>query len=91
MIQSEGFLGRFLGPILRNGLPLVKNVIKPLSKSVLIPLGLTASESAIDAAMRKKILRSETEILIITNEEMQDIIKIVKSLEDSSLLLKGVS
>ena len=44
MIQSGGFLGRLLGPILRNGLPLVKNVIKPLSKSVLIPLGLTASD-----------------------------------------------
>ena len=91
MIQSGGFLGRLLGPILRNGLPLVKNVIKPLSKSVLIPLGLTASASAVDAAMRKKILGSETTTLIITNDEMEDIIKIVKSLEDSSLLLKGVS
>ena len=91
MIQSGGFLGRLLGPILRNGLPLVKNVIKPLSKSVLIPLGLTASASAVDAAMRKKILGSETTTLIITNDEMEDIIKIVKSLEDSSLLLKAVS
>ena len=91
MIQSGGFLGRLLGPILRNGLPLVKNVIKPLSKSVLIPLGLTASASAVDAAMRKKILGSETTTLIITNDEMEDIIKIVKSLEDSSLLLKGVN
>ena len=69
----------------------MKNVIKPLSKSVLIPLGLIASASAVDAAMRKKILGSETTILIITNKEMEDIIKIVKSLEDSSLLLKGVS
>ena len=43
MIQSGGFLGRLLGPLLKTGLPLIKNVIKPLAKSVLIPLGLTAS------------------------------------------------
>ena len=42
MIQSGGFLGRLLGPLLKTGLPLIKNVIKPLAKSVLIPLGLTA-------------------------------------------------
>ena len=40
--QSEGFLGRILGPLLKTGLPLIKNVLKPLAKSVLIPLGLTA-------------------------------------------------
>ena len=43
MIQSGGFLGRLLGPLLKTGLPLIKNVIKPLAKSVLIPLGLTAA------------------------------------------------
>ena len=43
MIQSGGFLGRLFGPLLKTGLPLMKNVIKPLAKSVLIPLGLTAS------------------------------------------------
>ena len=54
MIQSGGLLGRFLGPLLKNGLPLIKNVIKPLAKSVLIPLGLTAAESAADAGIHKK-------------------------------------
>ena len=43
MIQPGGFLGRLLGPLLRTGLPLMKSVIKPLAKSVLVPLGLTAA------------------------------------------------
>ena len=47
MIQSGGFLGRLLGPLLKTGLPLIKNVIKPLAKSVLIPLGLTAADAGI--------------------------------------------
>ena len=54
MTQSGGFLGRLLGPLLKTGLPLIKNVIKPLAKSVLIPLGLTAAASAADAGMHKK-------------------------------------
>ena len=49
MIQSGGFLGRLLVPLLKTKLPLIKNVIKPLPKSVLIPLGLTATASATDA------------------------------------------
>ena len=53
MIQSEGFLGRLLGPLLRTGLPLMKSVIKPLAKSVLVPLGLTAAASAADAGIHK--------------------------------------
>ena len=91
MIQSGGFLGRLLGPLLKTGLPLIKNVIKPLAKSVLIPLGLTAAASAADAAIHKKNLRSgNTTALIISNNEIEDIIKIVKSLGDSGLLSKGV-
>ena len=54
MVQSGGFLGRLLGPLLKAGLPLIKNVIKPLAKSVLIPLGLTAAASAADAGIHKK-------------------------------------
>ena len=54
MIQSLGFLGRLLGPLLKTGLPLIKNVSKPLAKSVLIPLGLTASASTADAGIHKK-------------------------------------
>ena len=57
MIQSGGFLGRLLGPLLKTGLPLIKNVIKPLAKSVLIPLGLTAAASAADVGIHKKNIR----------------------------------
>ena len=94
MIQSRGFLGRFLGPLLKTGLSLIKNVIKPLGKSVLIPLGLTAAASAADAGIQKKILGSRhnnTTTLITSNDKMEDIIKIVKSLEYSGLLLKRIS
>ena len=98
MIQSEGFLDRLLGPLLKTGLPLIKNVIEPLAKSVLIPLVLTAVASAADAGIHKKILASghnsslqNDTTLIISNDEINDIIKIVKSLEDSDLLLKGVT
>ena len=84
-IQSGVFLGRHLGPLLKAELPLMKNVIQPLAKSVLIPLGLTAAASAADAGIHKKILGSGTTTLIISNDEMKDIIKIVKCLEDSGL------
>ena len=57
MIQSRGFLGRLLGPLLKTGLPLIKSVIKPLGKSVLIPLGLTAEASPADAGIHKKNIR----------------------------------
>ena len=57
MIQSGGFLGRLLGPLLKTGLPLIKNVIKPLAKRVLIPLGLTAAASAADVGIHKKNIR----------------------------------
>ena len=84
IIQSGGFLGRLLGPLLKTGLPLIKNVGKPLAKSVLIPLGLTAAASAADAGIHKKILGSGGHTtLIISNNEIEDLIKIVKSLEDS--------
>ena len=54
MIESGGFLGRLLGPLLKTGLTLIKSVIKPLAKSVLIPLGLTAAASTSDAGIHKK-------------------------------------
>ena len=57
MAQSEGFLGRLIGPLLKTDLKLMRNVIKPLAKIVLITLGLTASESASDAGIHKKPLR----------------------------------
>ena len=92
MTQSGGFLGKLLGPLLKTGLPLMKSEIKPLAKSVLIPLGLTAAASAADAGIHKKILGSGNNTnLIISSDEMDDILKIVRSLEDSGVLLKGVS
>ena len=91
IIQSGGFLGKLLGPLLKTGLPLIKNVIKPLAKNVLIPLGLTAAASAADAGIHKKILGSGNTTLIISNEEMNDIIKTVQALEDSNVLLKVVT
>ena len=92
MIQSGGFLGRLLGPLLKTGLTLISNVIKPLAKSVLIALGLTAAASAAEVGMHKKILGSRNmTTLIISNDETEDFIKTVKSFKDSSLLLKGVT
>ena len=73
------------------GLPLMKNVLTPLAKNVLLPFGLSAGISAADAAIQKKLYGSRTTVLIISNEEMDDIMKIVKSLEESGLLIKGIS
>ena len=58
MMQSGGSFCRLLGPLIKTGLPIMKNTVKPLAKSVLIPLGLTASASAADAGIHKKILGS---------------------------------
>ena len=86
--QSAGFLGRLLGPLLETGLPLIGNTLKQLGKRVLIPLGLTAAGSATDAAIHKKMLGSGTAKLIISKKEKKDITEIVKSLEESGLLIK---
>ena len=86
IIQSGGFLGKILGPLLKTGSPLLKSVIKLLGL-----LGLTAASSAIDAGVQKKIYGSGTTTLVISNEEINDIMKIVQALEDSSVLLKGVT
>ena len=87
MIQSGGFLGNLLGKLAG---PLMK-VAMPLAKNVLAPLGLSAAMSAIDGSIKKKMLGSGATTLIISNDEMDDILKIVKSLENSGVLLKGVS
>ena len=73
------------------GLALMKVVVTPLAKSVLIPLRISAGMSAVGAAIPKKIYGPDTLALIISNEEMNDIIKIVKSLVESGLLIKGAS
>ena len=90
IVQSGGFLIRLLGPLLKTGLPLMKNVPKSLAKWVLIPLGLTAAASATDAAIQKNIFGSSMTTLIISNEETNDIMKIVKFVEKSGLLIKRV-
>ena len=79
MRQSGVFLRRLLGLLLKTRLPLIGNLLKSLAKSVLILLGLGAV-SATDAASHKKIFGSDFTILIISNEEIDDVIKIVKSL-----------
>ena len=71
-------------------MPLIGNVIKPLAKTVLIPLGLTAAVSATDTAIQKEMFGSGTTTLITFNEEMNNIMEIDKSLE-SGLLIKGIN
>ena len=82
MVKSGWFFGRALGPLLKTGLPLMKNAIKALVKSVLVPLGLTTAAAAAlsDARIHKNILGSESfdprvtglgaTTLIISNEEL---------------------
>ena len=96
MKRSGGLLGKLIGPLLKTGLPLIKNVITLLAKSALIPLGLTAAASSVDAGIHKKILGPgrrhssssalHNTTLIISNKNMKDLIKIVLG-----LLLKGVT
>ena len=87
IIQSGGFLeslfSKLAGPLMKIAIPLAKNV--------LAPLGITAAASAIDAGIQKTIHGSGTATLIISNEEINDIMKIVQALEDSNILLKGVT
>ena len=93
--QSGGILGRLLGHLIKTGLPSIGNVLKPTAKSVLVSLGLTAAVSATDAAIHKKIFGSGMHPLdlekqttsIISHEEMNDIMKIIRSLEESGLLI----
>ena len=95
IIQSGGFLGSSLsklaGPLRKAAVPLIKNI--------LVLLGITAAASAIDAGIQKKIHGSgrplshapRTKTLIISNKEINDIMKIIQALEDSNILLKGVT
>ena len=72
-------------------MPLLGNELKPLAKSVLRPLGLTAAVSAKGAAFHKKMFGSGATTLIISSEKMNDIMKIIKSLEESVLLIKDIA
>ena len=73
------------------GLPLMKNVLASLNESGFVPLRLAATASATDAAIQKKFFGLGVTALIMSNKEMNDIMKIVKSLQKSGLLIKGVS
>ena len=84
IIQSVGFLGSLLSKLAG---PLIE-VAVPLAKNILPPLGITAAVSAIDAGIQKKI---QIKTLKISNEEMNNIMNIVQALEDSNILLKGVT
>ena len=87
MVQSGGLLSKLLSKL--SG-PLMK-VAMPMAKNVLAPLGLTVAMSAIDGGMQKEIHGSGATKLIIENEDMNDIMKIIEALENSGVLLKGVS
>ena len=86
LIQSGGFLDKLLSKLAG---PLMK-VAMPLAKNILAPLGLTAAMSAIDGSIQKKIHGSGVK-LIIEQEDMKDIMQIITALENSGILLKGVS
>ena len=86
LIQSGGFLGKLLSKLAG---PLMK-VALPLAKNVLAPLGLTVAMSAINGSIQKKIHGSGIK-LILEQEDMNDIMKIIEALENSGILLKGVS
>ena len=96
---SRGFLGRLLGPLLKTGLPFMKNVFKLLAKSVLIPSELTAAATTTGATIHKKMFRSgrpsnlasRTMTQIISNEEINDNMEIAKFFKESGSIIKGVS
>ena len=83
LIQSGGFLGKLLSKLVG---PLMK-ITLPLAKNVLSPLGLTAAISATDGSIQKKIHGSGVK-LIIEQEDINDIMKIIETLENSGILFK---
>ena len=85
--QSGGFLGSLLSKLAGPS----KKVAVPLAKNILAPLGITSAASVIDAGIQNNIHGSGTTTLIIPNEEMNDIMKIIQALKDSNVLLKGVT
>ena len=96
---SRGFLGRLLGPLLKTGLPFMKNVFKLLAKSVLIPSELAPAAATTGATIHKKMFRSgrpsslasRTMTQIISNEEINDNMEIAKFFNESGSIIKGVS
>ena len=91
MNQKGGFFSSFLLPIMTANLPLIKNALPPLAKSVLIPLGLMAATSATGEAISNKIYGLGMTTLRISKEQMKDVMEIVIYFEESGLLNKCVS
>ena len=89
--SQEGEFLNFHRPLISAGLPIMKYVRTPLVKNVSVPLRLTAAASATDLAVQKKTFGSGTTAVIISNGELDDIMKIVKSLKESGLRIKYVS
>ena len=87
--QEGGFLN-FLRLLMTAGLPLMTSILMLLAQSVSLPFGLPAAMSATDPAVEKKVYGSGTPALIISNEEMEYIMKIVKSHKESALVIKGI-
>ena len=88
--QEGGFLN-FLRPLIKADLPLMKSVFTPIAKNVLLLFRLLAGMPAADTSIQKKIYGSGGTTLVISNDEIEDIMKIVKSLEESELLIKRIS
>ena len=86
IIQSGGFLSKLLSKLAGQ----LMKVAMPIAKNVLAPLGLTAAMSAIDGGIQKK-MRDDGIKLLIGNKDMNDIMKIIEALENSGILLKGVT
>ena len=89
--SQKGKFLNFLRPLMTAGSPLMTNVLTSLAKSVLLPFTLMAGLSVTDTAIQKKKFESEASALIISNEESEEIMKIVQSLEESSLLIDDIS
>ena len=87
IIQSGGILESLLSKLASR----LMKVAAPLAKNILSPLGITAAASAIDAGISKKIHGSGTTTLIISGEEMNDIMKFVQALEDCNILLNRIT
>ena len=89
--QKGGLLSKILGLLIIVGLPLMKNVLARLAKSVLIQFGLTTAASATDPAILKKSYESGMATLTISSKEIKDAMEIVKYFQESGLLNKGVN
>ena len=89
--QPGEFLDGHLGLLLKTGLPLIGSLLKLLVKSVSVPLGLATAASGTDPTIHKKMLGSGTTKLIIYNKEINNMMNIIKFLDESCLLIKGIS